>query len=37
LIGIEILNASGYIRDTVLETVQAKMLRLSEAGKASLQ
>jgi uncharacterized protein YuzE len=34
LIGIEILNASSYIRDTVMETVQAKMLRLSEAGAA---
>ena len=29
LIGIEILNASSYIRDAILETVQAKMLRLS--------
>jgi uncharacterized protein YuzE len=34
LIGIEILNASSYIRDAVMETVQAKMLRLSEAGAA---
>jgi uncharacterized protein YuzE len=33
-IGIEILNASSYIRDAVMETVQAKMLRLSEAGAA---
>ena len=32
LIGIEILNASSYIRDAVMETVQAKMLKLSEAG-----
>lgn len=32
LIGIEILNASGYIRDAILETVQAKVLQLSEAG-----
>lgn len=31
LIGIEILNASTYIRDAVLESVQAKMLHLSEA------
>jgi uncharacterized protein YuzE len=34
LIGIEILNAASYIRDAVLETVQAKMLRLSEAAEA---
>ena len=34
LIGIEILNASSYIRDAVMETVQAKMLKLSEAGAA---
>jgi uncharacterized protein YuzE len=34
LIGIEILNASSYIRDAVMETVQAKILRLSEAGAA---
>ncbi|MBU2261449.1 MAG: DUF2283 domain-containing protein [Proteobacteria bacterium] len=34
LIGIEILNASSYIRDAVMETVQAKMLKLSEAGGA---
>ncbi len=31
LIGIEILNASSYIRDAVMETVQAKMLKLSAA------
>lgn len=30
LIGVEILNASAFIRDTILETVQAKML--SQAG-----
>lgn len=26
LIGIEILNASGFIRDSILESVQAKVL-----------
>jgi uncharacterized protein YuzE len=31
LIGIEILNASAFVRDTILESVQAKMLQLSEA------
>ena len=31
LIGIEILNASNYLRDAVLESVQAKLLHLSEA------
>ena len=29
LIGIEILDASSYIRDSLLETVQAKLLKLS--------
>jgi len=29
LIGIEILNASAFIRDSVLESVQAKMLRFA--------
>lgn len=28
LIGIEILNASAFIRDAILESVQAKMLQL---------
>ncbi|MCD6262250.1 MAG: DUF2283 domain-containing protein [Deltaproteobacteria bacterium] len=28
LIGIEILEASSFIRDSILETVQAKMLNL---------
>jgi uncharacterized protein YuzE len=28
IIGIEILNASAFIRDSILESVQAKMLRL---------
>ena len=31
LIGIEILNASTFIRDSVLDSVQAKMLDLSKA------
>lgn len=32
LIGIEILNASNFIRDSILESVQAKMLNLSRAS-----
>ncbi|MBM4044064.1 MAG: DUF2283 domain-containing protein [Planctomycetes bacterium] len=31
LIGIEILNASAFIRDSILESVQAKMLKLGDA------
>lgn len=31
LIGIEILNARAFLRDTILESVQAKMLQLPEA------
>jgi uncharacterized protein YuzE len=31
LIGIEILNDSAFVRDIILESVQAKMLKLSEA------
>jgi hypothetical protein len=34
LIGIEILNASAFIRDSILETVQAKMLRLPDVQAA---
>ena len=34
LIGIEILNASRFLRDTVLDSVQGRMLELAEA-KAS--
>ena len=34
LIGIEILNAGSYLRDAVLESVQAQILHLSEAGAA---
>ena len=30
LIGIEILNASNYVRDSILESVQAKVLHLAE-------
>jgi len=34
LIGIEILGASMFIRDSVLESVQAKLLDLTEAKVA---
>lgn len=34
LIGIEILNASAFVRDIILESVQGKMLQLSEARSA---
>ena len=34
LIGIEILRASTFIRDAVLESVQAKVLGLAEAETA---
>jgi uncharacterized protein YuzE len=34
LIGIEILNASTFIRDSVLESVQAKVLDLSQVKTA---
>lgn len=34
LMGVEILNASKFLRDTVLESVQAKMLQLIEAQPA---
>lgn len=30
LIGVEILNASVFLRDTILESVQAKMLQFSD-------
>jgi uncharacterized protein YuzE len=33
LIGIEILSASTYVRDAILETAQAKILQLSSANK----
>lgn len=29
LIGIEILNASGYIRDSIMETAQARLLNVT--------
>jgi len=32
LIGIEILNASNFIRDSILDSVQAKLLNLSRAS-----
>jgi uncharacterized protein YuzE len=31
LIGVEILNASAFLRDAVLESIQAKTLQLLEA------
>jgi uncharacterized protein YuzE len=34
LIGIEILNASSYLRDSLLEGIQAKLLHLQEAAPA---
>ena len=33
LIGIEILNASTFVRDSIMEGVQAKVLQLTPAGK----
>ena len=34
LIGVEILNASAFIRDSILESVQAKMLRFADVKTA---
>jgi len=34
LIGIEILNASAYVRDSILESAQARMLQLSHSETA---
>ncbi|MBT9148290.1 MAG: hypothetical protein DDT32_02062 [Syntrophomonadaceae bacterium] len=34
LIGIEILNASDFVRDSILESAQAKMLKLPAAETA---
>ena len=34
LIGIEILNASTYIRDSILETAQAKVLSITSSQNA---
>jgi len=33
LIGIEILNASTFVRDAIMEGVHAKVLQLTPAGK----
>jgi uncharacterized protein YuzE len=33
LIGIEILHASTFVRDVILEGVQARLLNLTNAGK----
>lgn len=32
LIGVEILNASTYIRDSILESVQGKLLNLAKSN-----
>jgi uncharacterized protein YuzE len=34
LIGVEILNASAFLRDTVLESIQARTVRMLDAGAA---
>jgi uncharacterized protein YuzE len=34
LIGLEILNASTYIRDSILETAQAKVLSIASSQNA---
>ncbi|MCK4764655.1 MAG: DUF2283 domain-containing protein [Candidatus Aminicenantes bacterium] len=34
LIGIEILNASAYVRDSIMESVQARMLEFPQAQSA---
>jgi len=34
LIGVEILNASAFLRDSVLESIQARTLRILEAEAA---
>jgi uncharacterized protein YuzE len=34
LIGIEILDASTFVRDSILETAQAKVLELSRSTRA---
>jgi uncharacterized protein YuzE len=33
LIGIEILQASTFVRDSIMETVQAKLLNLASRGQ----
>ena len=35
LIGIEILKASSFLRDTIMESVQAKLLAVGSAGSES--
>ena len=37
LIGIEILNASTFIRDSVLESAQARMLGMAKSSKHPLK
>lgn len=32
LIGIEILNASSFVRDSIMEVVQARLLNLTSTG-----
>lgn len=34
LIGIEILNASAYVRDSIMESAQARVLKLPHAKSA---
>ena len=34
IIGVEILNASAFLRDSVLDSIQAKMLRMLAAEPA---
>jgi uncharacterized protein YuzE len=35
LIGVEIINASSYIRDNILESIQGKLLNLSNKKAAA--
>jgi uncharacterized protein YuzE len=35
LIGIEILKASSFLRDTIMESAQAKLLAVGSAGSES--
>ena len=37
LIGIEILDASAFIRDSILETAQAKILNISASQNKSVE
>ena len=37
LIGIEILEASSFIRDSILETVQAKILDLGKIAEKAIE